>query len=78
LNIRVPITEFYCDRPAGLPGFSLPGAKAKAPPKRGLLSIGLCGYGDLKHASCGAPKGSEERWDIGAAVTASTMEARMN
>jgi hypothetical protein len=41
LNIRVAITEFYCDRPAGLPGFSLPGAKAKAPPKRGLLSMGL-------------------------------------
>src|SRR5258708_9472443 len=59
LNIRVAITEFYCDRPGRFAGLFVAGSKSESPSKAGPSFDGLVRlWGDLKHASCGAPKGS--------------------
>jgi hypothetical protein len=62
LNIRVAITEFYCDRTGRFAGLFVAGSKSESPAKAGPSVDGLVRlWGDLKHASCGAPKGSAQK-----------------
>ena len=57
MNIRVAITEFYCDRPGRFAGLFVAGSKSESPAKAGPSVDGLVRlWGDLRR-------------DIGAAVT---------
>jgi hypothetical protein len=56
LNIRVSITEFYCDRPAGCRAFHCGEQKRKPHlAEADLLSMGLRGYMPLIFTRVGIP-----------------------
>ena len=71
MNIRVAITEFYCDRPGRFAGLFVAGSKSESPAKAGPSVDGLVrSWGDLNMRRAGLQKVRvKERRDIGAAVT---------
>ena len=71
LNIRVAITEFYCDRPGRFAGLFVAGSKSESPAKAGPSVDGLVrlwGTSNMRRAGLQKVR-LKERRDIGAAVT---------
>ena len=71
LNIRVAITEFYCDRPGRFAGLFVAGSKSESLAKAGPSVDGLVrlwGTSNMRRAGLQKVR-LKERRDIGAAVT---------